>query len=246
VIPGPRARWGPAAEYGEGCIERVDARLREAIGGFLTSVHTTSRLLTVLETPNRDRAAERRASTRREILDAAWELAHEVGLAEVTLRALAHRIGMRAPSLYSYFDSKNAVYDAMFGEAWTACLEVMTPATGSPSGSRAASLRHHARAFFDFAVADPARYQLMNQRTIVGFTPSPDAYAPSLATLESTRALLARYRVTRREDLDLYVALIAGLIDAQLANDPGGSRWRRLLDRAVDMFDRDLGEEPQT
>ena len=67
-----------------------------------------------------------------------------------------------------------------------------------------------------------------------------------MATLELTRALLARYGVTRQEDLDLYVALIAGLVDAQLANDPGGSRWLRLLDRAVDMFDRDLGPGPPT
>ncbi len=86
----------------------------------------------------------------------------------------------------------------------------------------------------------------MNQRTIVGFTPSPEAYAPAVATLALTRALLARYGVTRQEDLDLYVALIAGLVDAQLANDPGGRRWLRLLDRAVDMFDRDLGLGPPT
>jgi AcrR family transcriptional regulator len=200
----------------------------------------------VLELPTRDRAAERRASTRREILDAAWDLAHEVGLAEVTLRVLAHRVGMRAPSLYSYFDSKNAVYDAMYAQAWSACLEVVATPAGSRPRNRAAALRRHARTFFDFAVADLARYQLMNQRTVVGFTPSPEAYAPSVATLDHTRALLARYGVTRQEDLDLYVALIAGLIDAQLANDPGGSRWRRLLDRAVDMFDRDLGQGPPT
>jgi AcrR family transcriptional regulator len=200
----------------------------------------------VLEAPIRDRAAERRASTRREILDAAWDLAHEVGLTEVTLRALAHRVGMRAPSLYSYFDSKNAVYDAMYAQAWSACAETMAASAGTRPRSRGAALRRHARTFFDFAVADPTRYQLMNQRTIVGFTPSPEAYAPSVATLELTRALLARYGVTRQEDLDLYVALVAGLIEAQLANDPGGRRWLRLLDRAVDMFDRDLGLGPPT
>ena len=200
----------------------------------------------MLEGPIRDRAAERRASTRQEILAAAWDLAHEVGLAEVTLRALAHRVGMRAPSLYSYFDSKNAVYDAMYAQAWSACREAMAAPAVSRPRSRGAALRRHARTFFDFAVADLARYQLMNQRTIVGFTPSPEAYAPAVATLELTRALLARYGVTRQEDLDLYVALIAGLVDAQLANDPGGRRWLRLLDRAVDMFDRDLGLGPPT
>ena len=38
--------------------------------------------------------------------------------------------------------------------------------------------------------------------------------------------------------------IIGGLVDAQLANDPGGDRWRRLLDRAVDMFADNLGLPP--
>jgi len=52
---------------------------------------------------------------------------------------------------------------------------------------------------------------------------------------------LATYSVTRREDIDLYTALIGGLVDAQLANDPGGDRWRRLLDRSVDMYADNVG-----
>lgn len=38
-----------------------------------------------------------------------------------------------------------------------------------------------AEAFFDFAVADLPRYQLMNQRTIPGFRPSEQAYAAAVA-----------------------------------------------------------------
>jgi len=45
--------------------------------------------------PNRDRQAERREATRREILAAAWEIAHESGLISVTLREIAARIGQR-------------------------------------------------------------------------------------------------------------------------------------------------------
>jgi hypothetical protein len=37
--------------------------------------------------------------------------------------------------------------------------------------------------------------------------------------------------------------MVGGLIDAQLANDPGGDRWGRLLDRAIDMYVDDLGIE---
>ena len=35
---------------------------------------------------------------------------------------------------------------------------------------------------------------------------------------------------------DLFTALLAGMVGQQLANDPGGDRWGRLLDRAVDMY----------
>src|SRR5205814_846853 len=64
--------------------------------------------------PIRDRRAERREATKAEILDAAWELVRAEGLAALSLRDLAAKVGMQAPSLYSYFDSKHAIYDAMF------------------------------------------------------------------------------------------------------------------------------------
>src|SRR5882724_212148 len=114
--------------------------------------------------PNRDRRAERREATRREILDAAWEIARRDGLAAITLRAVAERVGMRSPSLYSHFESKNAIYDGMFGQAWEQVLELQraTPLSTSPR-RRLLAL---AEQYFDFSVADLPRYQLMNQRTI--------------------------------------------------------------------------------
>jgi hypothetical protein len=88
--------------------------------------------------------------------------------------------------------------------------------TQSPASSQSATLT---------STSVSCRLREQDSRPIsasVGFTPSPEAYAPSVATLELTRALLARYGVTRQEDLDLYVALVGGLIEVQLANDPGG------------------------
>ena len=61
-------------------------------------------LLTMLGTPSRDRVAERREATRQEILAAAWDVAREQGVAQLTLREVAERVGMRAPSLYTHFD----------------------------------------------------------------------------------------------------------------------------------------------
>lgn len=221
----------PAVDVSEGPLTRRSAR---AI------------VLIMLGVPTRDRVAERRAATRREILDAAWEVARERGLAELTLRDVAQRVGMQAPSLYTHFGSKSAIYDAMFGDAWTECLTVMRAAEERSPRSPRAALRLYARTFFDFAVSDLARHQLMNQRTIIGFEPSPESYAPAVETLDELRTRLARYGVNRQSDIDLYVALVGGLIDAQLANDPGGDRWRRLLNRTIDMFVNDLGIQPAT
>jgi len=190
----------------------------------------------MLDAPIRDRQSERRAATRLEILDAAWDLARENGLAELTLRDVAERVGMRAPSLYSYFASKNDIYDAMFGQAWSGFLALVdTAQAGVPKDPRAA-LRYMAHLFFDFAVSDLARHQLMNQRTIPGFAPSPESYAPSIEVLERARRQLRRCGVRSEETFDLYIALVGGLVNAQQANDPGGARYARLVDRAADMY----------
>jgi AcrR family transcriptional regulator len=199
----------------------------------------------MLVVPKRDRAAERREATRAEILEAAWALAQEQGLTEFTLRDLAERVGMRAPSLYSHFESKHAIYDAMFGQAW-GDLERLALAelTKLPQAPRAA-IRRVARVFFDFAVANPARHQLMNQRTIPGFVPSADSYAPSIRVFELGQQIIQELGLTDPSDFDIFTAIVGGLVNQQLANDPGGTRWSALLDRTVDMWADGVGLPPE-
>jgi AcrR family transcriptional regulator len=185
-------------------------------------------------TPTRDRRAERREATRAEILEAAQEVMREQGVAGLSLRDLGQKVGMRAQSLYSYFDSKEAIYDALFAEGFRQYLDLRraVPSTGDPR----ADFRAVCRVFLDFCLEDPARYQLLFQRTIPGFTPSPESYAPSVEGLELTRRLLVEAGADDPADLDLFTALTTGLIDQQISNDPGGDRWSRLLDDALDMF----------
>jgi AcrR family transcriptional regulator len=198
----------------------------------------------VLDLPRRDRVAERREATRTEILEAAWQLAQEKGLAEFTLRDLAERVGMRAPSLYSHFESKHAIYDAMFGQAWSDFEQVaLAELPELPQAPRAA-LRRIARVFFDFAVSNPVRHQLMNQRTIPGFEPSADSYAPSVRVWELGDQLFRDFGVTDPADSYICEAIIAGLINQQLANDPGGTRYSALLDRAMDIWADGVGLPP--
>jgi AcrR family transcriptional regulator len=196
--------------------------------------------LIVLGFPKSDRRTKYREATRREILDAAWQVARTQGLAALTLREVAAHVGMQAPSLYSYFDSKNAIYDAMFAEAWeeygTAAAAVRQDLPPSPR----AALKVIAHHFFDYAVADLARHQLMNQRILPGFHPTAESYAPAVAVLDGLKAIFDRLGIRDEDAVDLYTALIGGLVEQQWANDPGGNRWARLLDRAIDMYAHEM------
>jgi AcrR family transcriptional regulator len=148
---------------------------------------------------------------------------------------------MRTPSLYTHFPSKHAIYDAMFRQAWeTYEAEIDGLEELLPSEPRAA-LKVMAATFTDFALADLPRHQLMNLRTIPGFEPSPESYEPAVRIIERLHAALARLRITDPAAADLLTALTAGLVDQQWANDPGGDRWRRLLDRVIDMYANEMG-----
>ena len=63
-----------------------------------------------------DKVTQRREARAASIVASAWKLARDHGIAGVSLHALAREVGMRQPSLYEYFDSKNALYDAMFAD----------------------------------------------------------------------------------------------------------------------------------
>jgi AcrR family transcriptional regulator len=189
----------------------------------------------MVDTPLRDRRAERHAATRAEILDAAWAQVRTSGLAALSLRDLARAVGMQPPSLYSYFTSKNAIYDAMFAQGAQQFVDEQRARMPRPDDPREA-LKEVLRFFVGFCAADGARYQLLFQRTIPGFEPSPESFKISQDNLAELGDLLARCGVEDPAMLDLFTALGTGLTDQQLSNDPGGDRWIRLIDDAVEMF----------
>lgn len=153
---------------------------------------------------------------------------------------------MQPPSLYSHFASKNAVYDAMFEQGWRELLGVVEQRIGNLPTDPRMRLRTTATIYFDFAVADLPRHLIMDTRTLPDFTPSAEAYHPSLQCYAHMRTALREIGIRRDTDIDLYTALLGGLVTQQLANDPGGNRWRRLLPRAMDMYADALGLPART
>src|SRR6266568_7659586 len=97
-----------------------------------------------------DKVTQRREAKVASIVASAWNLARANGIAGVSLHALARDVGMRQPSLYEYFDSKHALYDAMFADGNRQLLERLE-SLDLPSEPRQA-VKAFVRAFVDLAL----------------------------------------------------------------------------------------------
>jgi AcrR family transcriptional regulator len=178
--------------------------------------------------------ADRRAQRREQILTAAWDIAAEAGLAAVSLHEVARRVGIRQPSLYGYVTSKLDLYDAMYAQAYEQLLAELDKT--SPSGTAREQLVRLSRTVLDFGVENLPRQQLLFQRTIPGFEPSPASYALAKRLIDRSVGLLSALGAGSPAHIDVFTALVGGLGAQQVANDPGGDRFTRHLEAVVDMF----------
>jgi AcrR family transcriptional regulator len=196
-----------------------------------------------------DRRQRRRQETIEQVLDVAVEVMADQGVAGLTLGEVARRMGIRPPSLYGYFDGKNALYDALFERGWRELLAVMHRTRTACAGQPLVEiLLAHEAAFVRWAVEHPAYAPLMFWRPVPGFAPSPGAYAPAVELERMNRGFLAELRdagvLAPGADLDLayrtQTAVISGLISQQLANAPGepfeSGTWTSTLPDVVAMW----------
>jgi AcrR family transcriptional regulator len=182
--------------------------------------------------PAFDRRRLRHEATKEEILEAAWRLARVRGLAGFSLRDLALAVQMRHQSLYTYFPSKQAIFDALFAQGFQALADQRAALHLDRDPVRA--LRQGARAFLAFCVEDPVRYQLMFERVVPDFVPSAASMELAAEALGYLERWLGAAGLTDPAEVDLVRALLTGLAGHQIANEPGGARWTRLVDRAID------------
>jgi len=177
-----------------------------------------------------DRRQRRRQETIEQVLDVAVDVMADQGVAGLTLGEVARRMGIRPPSLYVYFDGKNALYDALFERGWRALLDTVRAVEAARDGTDlVADLVALESAFVRWAVEHPAYAPLMFWRPVPGFAPSEEAYAPAVEIAARSRAFLARLRASGLlapdADLDLVyrtqTSVISGVITQQLANAPG-------------------------
>ncbi|TNC24634.1 TetR/AcrR family transcriptional regulator [Amycolatopsis alkalitolerans] len=189
----------------------------------------------------------RRVGTRRQILDVAVEVMAERGVAGLSLSEVARRVGIRQPSLYKHFASLHAVYDEVFREGAEHQRDAVARAVrGSAPGLTA--LLAAIEAIGRLAMANPVVAQLLSWRPVPDFTPSEEAFRPSIEMVEIVRATLrdavAAGELDPAADSDDGVALVSilvsGALTQQLANEPDAGyeagRFSSLLPRAFAMF----------
>ncbi len=193
------------------------------------------------ETTENSPKERRRERTRQEITEAAWRLAEVNGIAGLSFREVAREVGLQAPSLYTYFDSKDALFDAMFAEGYTQLGEAVVGWVEATDGHDPVdALGEVVAAWIRFCQESPARYQLMFTRALPSWQPSPEAYAISEREYERMTESLAEVGISGADNLDLFTSLAAGLAAQQLANDPGGDRWVRLSHTVARMLIDDI------
>ncbi len=169
------------------------------------------------------------------------------GVGALSVNEVARRMGIRGPSLYKYFPSRHAIYDALFARGLAAEQAAVTAAVEFlPRG--VARIREGGTAVVRWAVENPALAQLLHWRPVPGFEPSPATFTASRDDMAYLRAEFAEAvrlgELAARGDSDeavrLYTVLLSGLISQQLANQPGvpfdQGDFSRLTGTAIDHF----------
>jgi AcrR family transcriptional regulator len=171
----------------------------------------------------------------------------EEGVNGLTLSEVARRLGVQPPSLYKYFDSLMALYDALFRRGQQAHLEVMRAAMEqAPPGLNALQAALEARG--RWCLENSPIAPLIFWRPVPRFEPSEDSMAPSIEMVEIQRRALADAVAAGQlgpgaaSEQAVYVlsVFVSGVIGQSLANDPdlpwGSGRFSPLLPKLINVL----------
>lgn len=189
----------------------------------------------------------RRRATVSEALDHAEAIADAEGVGAITISEIARRMQMRPPSLYKYFASLRALFDALFRRG----QERLTEYVESTTFGRAPGLERlvdASRAMLRWGTEHPGLASLLFWRPIPGFQPSPEALQSSELVWQGLREDLAAAAergdlapsAATEESLEVLSLLLAGIGTAQLANEPGVSfedgHYTAMTDTVLGLF----------
>ena len=180
------------------------------------------------------RRLRRHEETREQIVALAIDIMGSEGVAGLSLGAVARRMGIRTPSLYTYFDSKSALYAELFRRGWQECHDEVRAHSErlgqiTPKTAIAARLQALQATFIRWALNHPALSQLMFLRPVPAWEPTQEAYEAAVQFLGLLAVEIHVYQDQGllRPDADPEEMIInlttvgTGVIASQLANEPG-------------------------
>lgn len=106
-----------------------------------------------------ERKERQKESLRQDILDAAREILLAEGHAKLSMRSIAKRIEYSPTTIYLYFKNKDEILFHLCEEALERQFNAMNAAAGNES-SPVLRLRATLRAYIDFGISEPDRYQI--------------------------------------------------------------------------------------
>jgi AcrR family transcriptional regulator len=110
--------------------------------------------------PKKPRPQKEVEAFKEEIVGHAVELIREHGMEGLTMRRLADRLGVRAVTIYSYYESKDHLYLAVLTKGFQLLYDDCRAAYNSETGALA-RLEAMMRAYLDFGVHKSNFYNLM-------------------------------------------------------------------------------------
>ena len=124
------------------------------------------------------------------ILAAAEALLEEAGPDALSIRRIAQRANVAPMGLYTRFDGKHGVVDALFMEGFAALAATIRATAAIPDPVSA--FRAAGQAYRALALEHPARYGLMFLHAVPGFTPSSDAIETASGAFQALVETAAR------------------------------------------------------
>lgn len=185
---------------------------------------------------------------REAILAAARDMMRAEGVGGLSLNEVARRLGMKPPSLYTYFESKHALYDELFRAGMRMYRQRLAALIESHEldGRLIAVVMADYMAFAD---ENPDLYALLFERPVPGFVPSEESMVEARGLLEDGErwwqqaldAGIVRSGLGAAATRDLVLGLMHGLTSLKRANEPeapnGSGRFSPLIPAAAKLIE---------
>lgn len=188
----------------------------------------------------KERRERERLEIRQSILSAARQIAIEEGWQAVTTRKVAERIEYSQPTIYEYFDNKEAILMALLSQGFEQVLSAMRSAKAQHEQPEA-QLLAMSHAYWAFAFRCPELYQVMHGLGGVSFshaeTPA-DARAIFALLRETLQSWIQTNHVVMEEPdaaIDAIWGLVHGLITLAMMGRiaQGEQRAKQIMEQTI-------------